>query len=161
MGKTLTGRHVFLLTLAFFSITLAVNGMLVAFAVGTFSGEDAKRSYLQGLHFNEALAARTAQRALAWEATVNVQRTAPDRVVIAYRLQRASGQPVTGVRLKGTLQLPATSDADRTFTFLEVAPGAYRAEISAVRAAYWDLVVTGSRPDIDTAFETRNRLWIP
>lgn len=159
MFQRITGRDVLLILIAFFGITIAVNVAMATFAVRTFSGEDAPRSYMIGLHYNEMLAARAAQRTIDWSADLTAARMADGSVIIAVDLRDDRAKAVTGLALEGVLRLPATSREDHALTFGEVAPGRYEAHIATLHPAYWDLIVTTAGSD-RRPFEARNRIWI-
>ena len=162
--KRLTGRHVFLLLLGFFGMTIAVNVAMSIWAVRTFSGEVATNSYLRGLHYNDTLAARQMQQAEGWHAVITALRDPHGAARLLLILSGRDGQPVRGLTLEGVLSLPATEHEDKRFVLHESAPGRYEASLAPVRAAVWDVDIETPSPgenDEDTPrFETRNRLWI-
>jgi len=162
--KRLTGKHVLLLLFAFFGVTIAVNVAMATWAVRTFSGEVASNSYLRGLHYNDTLAARQHQRIEGWHAALSASRTSGRTTRLRLSISGKDGQPVHGLKLEGVLRLPATEREDRQFVLTETAPGHYEADLSAIRAATWDVDIETPSPgknDEDTPrFETRNRLWI-
>jgi nitrogen fixation protein FixH len=126
----------------------------------SFSGEEASRSYALGLHYNDTLAERAAQRAAGWRAKLETSRAADGTAVFDLLLQGKNGEPVQGLVLAGALRLPATARDDRILAFAEIAPGRYEARIENLVSAHWDLVVTGRAPRGTTVFEAKNRLWI-
>ena len=54
----------------FFGVVLAVNGVMLTYALGTFNGLSVDGAYDRGLAYNEALAEYQAQRALGWDLDV-------------------------------------------------------------------------------------------
>ncbi|MEO1305623.1 MAG: FixH family protein, partial [Pseudomonadota bacterium] len=71
--KTLKGWHVLLIMLGFFGIMFAVNGVFLYHAITSFPGEDIKKSYVQGLNYNDTLAVRAAQAELGWQAEAGLE----------------------------------------------------------------------------------------
>ena len=65
-GRELKGWHVLLIMLAFFGVMFSGNGVFLFHAITSFPGEDVKKSYVQGLSFNDTLADRAAQAELGW-----------------------------------------------------------------------------------------------
>lgn len=152
-GKPLTGRHVLLMIVGFFAVTITVNTIFITQAFRTFRGEDVPRSYMQGLSYNETLAARAAQADAGWAATTDVGREHA-QIDIA----DANGLPVTGLDLSGRLRHPADANRDVVLDFSEDAPGHYRADFVAAPGS-WHLVVMsddGSSPP----FEIDRPLWL-
>jgi nitrogen fixation protein FixH len=160
MFARVTGKHVLIALVGFFGITFCVNGFLIASALRSFSGEDASRSYALGLHYNDALAARAAQRAAGWRARLETYRVADGTAVLDLTLEDKNGKPVEGLALDGALRLPATARDDRILAFAEIGPGRYEARIANLEPAHWDLVVSGRAPRGPAVFEAKNRLWI-
>lgn len=161
MFERITGKHVLLVMLVFFGITFVVNALLVTSALRSFSGEVASRSYVHGLRYNDTLAARAAQRAAGWHATVDAHRAVDGTVFVALAVSDRNARPVERLVLEGILRLPATERADRKLVFAETRPGRYEARVSDLAPAYWDLAITGQAADSTAIFESRNRLWIP
>ena len=54
----LKGWHVLLILMAFFGVMFSVNGVFLYHAITSFPGEDVKKSYVQGLNYNDTLAVR-------------------------------------------------------------------------------------------------------
>ncbi len=67
-GFRITGWHVLAGMILFFSTIIAVNAVFISLAVQSFPGEDQRRSYVQGLEYNDVIAQRRAQAALGWTA---------------------------------------------------------------------------------------------
>ena len=62
----LTGVHVLTAILAFFAVIIFVNAIFLTLALRSYPGEHEAKSYMQGLNYNERLAARERQAALGW-----------------------------------------------------------------------------------------------
>ncbi len=150
-GFTIKGWHVLVGMVAFFGVIFTVNGIFISNALRTFPGEETRRSYVQGLEYNQVIEARRAQAELGWSASANL---AEDRVLIEVR--DADGAPVTGLRLVGELQHPANMSADRALVFTEVRDGVYAAGAGELPDGRWTLA---ARADGDTPFELETQLW--
>lgn len=146
------GWHVLAAILAFFGAVIAVNATFVVLAVGSFPGEDVRRSYLQGLRYNETLAERRAQTALGWRATADlVPRANAGAVEIA--LHDASGAPIDGASIEAALERPTRAALDRTLTFASIGEGRYVAPVDALEDGRWRLRARAARADEAIAFE--------
>ena len=133
-GWTLKGWHVLVAMVAFFAVIISVNAVFITLALGSFPGEDTRRSYVQGLAYNDVLEERRAQAELGWSASANLT---ADRVLVEVR--DAGDAPVQGLRLTGTLRHPADMELDRALTFTEVRAGVYAAGIADLPAGQWRL----------------------
>ena len=151
-GFRITGWHVLAGMIMFFATIIAVNTVFISLAVRSFPGEDQRRSYVQGLEYNDVIAQRRAQAALGWTAAVNL---ADDRVLI--RVADAEDQPVMGLELTGALRHPANTDLDHTLAFTEARPGVYSAPVEAVTEGNWTL--HAEAVDADTPFVLERELW--
>ncbi len=133
-GFKINGWHVLAGMVAFFAIIIGVNIVFITVALDTFPGEDTRRSYVQGLAYNEVLEERAAQAALGWSASANLT---ADRVLVEVR--DADGAPVRSLRLTGTLRHPANMQLDRDLAFTEVRSGVYAAGVADLPEGRWEL----------------------
>lgn len=150
-GYRVKGWHVLAIIVSFFGVVFTVNAIFITTALNTFPGEETRRSYVQGRDYNQVVDARRAQEALGWSATANLTE---ERVLIDVR--DADGQPVTGLRLEGVLQHPASMSYDRDLVFTEVRGGVYAAGVGDLPEGRWTLSAqaTGDQP-----FALETRLW--
>lgn len=133
-GFRIKGWHVLAAMVAFFTVIISVNVVFITLALDSFPGEDTRRSYVQGLAYNEVLEERQAQAALGWRASANLT---AQRVLVEVR--DAEGAPVEALRLAGSLRHPADMDLDRPLTFTEVRPGVYAAGVADLPEGRWEL----------------------
>lgn len=63
MVRELTGKHVLLMVVSFFTVITAVNIFMASQAIGTFPGVEAKNTYYASQNFD---ASRKKQEALGW-----------------------------------------------------------------------------------------------
>lgn len=132
--KKLTGRHVLLMLIGFFGVMLIANVAFVTVAVRSFPGESQKKSYLQGLHYNQTLAERAVQKALGWRAEI----TRVENDLIEVRLF-AGGNALTDLTVTGELRRPASAGSDHALAFHEISPGVYRATPALLTSGAWDI----------------------
>lgn len=133
---TLTGRHVLIGLLAFFGAVIAVNVVFAVAAVRSFPGEDVRRSYLQGLAYNDTLADRRAQAELGWQAAASLRR-ADEGAVLEVSLRTRGGAPLNGAALSGELRRPTTARFDRELAFAPIGEGRYVAALGALPTGRW------------------------
>jgi nitrogen fixation protein FixH len=148
----LTGWHVLAMFLSLFGVMLAVNILFVVLALRTFSGET-DHAYINGLKFNETLAAKARQAELGWTMTLGLQRPASGDAVLEARLTDRSGAPLTGVEMAGTLGRTTGTQEDRMLRFDETAPGIYRAQVPNLHPGRWRFAASAKRagaPEFET-----------
>lgn len=134
-GFRLTGRKVLLIAAGWFGVVLAANGIMMTYAVGTFSGLVVDNPYraAQGMD-----AQMRTQRAQGWRPSAEWR---DDR--LAVRVLDAQGAPIPGLEVSAVVGRPATMTFDRNVIFvpdgpahvapLDLDPGLWRVEITALR----------------------------
>ncbi len=151
------GWHVFAALALFFGAVIAVNVAFAVVAVGSFPGEVVRRSYVQGLHFNETLAERRAQAQLGWRARAGF--LAPsDGAAIEVSLVDAAGAPIDA-SIAATLERPADSRFDRALNFERRGPGIYVADVGALAAGVWRLRARAEDAHADALSFEAELLW--
>lgn len=150
-GFTLKGWHVLAALIGFFCVIAAVNAVFITLAVTTFRGEDERRSYVQGLAYNDVLEARRLQAELGWDAAVNI---AAGQVLLA--VTDASGEPVRGLDFDARLRHPADTSLDRELAFAEVRPGVYAAD-AAIPNGRW---ILSASHDGAPPFSLEHEIWL-
>jgi nitrogen fixation protein FixH len=140
----LTGWHVLAGLVAFFGVTAAVDGLMVADAYRTYPGEVSSNPYEDGLAWDTELDQQRAQRALGWRMTAGV--TSDGRIELT--AHDRDGAPVELPRIEARLERPATEQGRRQLRFVKAGPGVYDAR-GANPTGAWDLRLT--------AFDARGR----
>lgn len=132
------GKHVLASLLLFFAAIVAINIAFAVAAVQTFPGEDERRSYTQGLRYNDVLAERRAQAELGWRAYGALEASA-DGPLLTVDLRDRNGRPVEGATLSGVLRWAPSESGDRALEFTARGNGRYVARVAALDAGRWDL----------------------
>ncbi len=132
------GWHVLAMLLAFFGAVIAVNVGFAIVAVRSFPGEDVRRSYLQGLQYNDTLATRRAQAALGWRASAALNANAR-AILVEVNLTARDGRPLANLVLDGALQRRTDARLDRDLAFEQIAPGHYVARVDGLPPGAWRL----------------------
>lgn len=152
----LRGWHVLAAFLAFFGAVIAVNVVFAVYAVQSFPGEDVRRSYLQGLQYNDTLAERREQAALGWQASAAL-RDHDGGAVVEVTLSTRDGAPIDGATLVGDLQWPAASQFDHNLAFEPAGDGRYLARVGELRGGRWRLRASAERGGDALDFESELR----
>lgn len=134
----ITGWHVLGAMVAFFGTIIVANAIFITAAVRSFPGESQKKSYVQGLRYNDVLAERAAQEALGWRAEVVLAERRRTGGEIALRLYGEDGRALENLSVSGELNRPAHDHEDRALRF-EDWGGVYRASVEALAPGAWDL----------------------
>ena len=132
----LTGWHVLAMFGGLFSIMLAVNILFVVLALKTFSGET-DHAYINGLKFNETLAANARQAELGWTMSLGLERPTGGGAILEARLTDRNNQALRGALISGTIGRTTDANEDQALRFTETAPGIYRAVIHQIRPGRW------------------------
>ena len=139
-GFRINGWHVLSMVVGFFTVVIAVDVGFAVMAYRTFPGEVSVTPYEDGLVYNKTLAQQAAQAKLGWRASAEAR---PDAVVLT--LLDREGRPVTGLRVAGKLERPATETGRVSTTFHETSPGRDEARVGGERGA-WDLIAEARDP---------------
>jgi nitrogen fixation protein FixH len=148
---TIKGWYVLAGMIAFFAVIISVNVVFITLALRSFPGEETRRSYVQGLAYNDVIAEREAQAALGWTASANLTQTQ-----VLVRITDSGGAPVSALALVGVLQHPADMDLDRALAFEELRPGVYAADAQGVAEGQWRLTAEAGG---ETPFVLERALW--
>lgn len=155
---TLKGWHVFAMFGALFGVMLAVNMTFVVLALKTFSGET-DHAYINGLKFNETLAAHARQSELGWKLTLSMQRPTGGGAVFDAHLTNKQGAPLSGANMTGFVGRTTGTGEDHSLSFQETLPGTYRSVVPELGPGRWHFSasarVAGAPP-----FETETTLSI-
>lgn len=133
-GGGLTGLHVLFIMLGFFGIIFAVNGVFLYNAITSFPGEDTKKSYLQGLSYNDTLATRSAQADLGWTAAAGL-----DGDALSFSLTGRDGHALSGRRVMAHARRAVKKGEDTTLILDAVGAGRYEASFADFEPGRWDI----------------------
>lgn len=115
-------------------VVIAVNTVMVTYAISSFSGLAVSKPYEQGVHYNDVLAVQHGQDALGWRPSVSVE---GGQLVL--RLQDRDGNPLQGVGITGRLERPVSNDAPIPLGFTAMGEGRYVAQLNVPHPGQWDL----------------------
>jgi nitrogen fixation protein FixH len=149
--RKLTGRHVLLMVVGFFSVLILVNGIFIYQAVDTFRGEDVERSYRQGLDYNQTINARRAQAQLGWIADIDTlhEVRSSDERELRINIRRKSGPSVAYDEMTGLLRHPVDTTLDIPLTFQGTNASVARASVPSGR---WVFIGTAFKGDVTFTF---------
>jgi nitrogen fixation protein FixH len=142
----------FLLGLA---IVVAVNLILVWFAVRTFPGVTTRNAYEEGRRYGRVLEADAARAAMGWNAEARWLTSG----AIEVRYRDHTGQPVTGLSPQAVATRPVGDQVRVVLSLQAVMPGVYRASVVLPHRGQWDVrVIASEQPQ---AHQFTKRVTVP
>lgn len=138
-ARRFTGRHMWLIMIAFFGTVIAVNVTMAMFATGTFGGTVVDNSYVASQKFNGWLEEARAQEKLGWSLGLTMADDRHPMIVAA-----AGETPLAGAVITATAKHPVGRAPDIALAFAEVAPGQFRAT-QPLPAGRWNIHMEAAR----------------
>ena len=133
---------------AFFGVVFAANGVMIWYAVTTFTGLETTSAYEKGLAYNETLDIVRRQERLGWTTKARLD---PKNLVLD--VADAGGAPLGGAIVTARLVRPADGSLDRTVILTETAPGRYEGPFDLPAKGLW-LVRSEVRAQDEVYFAT-------
>ena len=124
-GKPLTARRVLVWFLGFFFVVFGANLTMSWFAVTTFSGVETRDAYARGRDFNVQIAAAEEQRALGWNAAVEVENLSSNEVLLVLTMKDRDGDPLEAMAIEGFLVRRVHDGVDQKVVFAALGNGKY------------------------------------
>ena len=143
---------------AFFAVVAAVNGVMIAFALETFTGVTTEHPYEEGVAYNATIAAARAQEKLGWQVAIDFAAPDRDHARLAVTLRGRDGAPLTGAALSARFVRPTSEGFDSTATLRESGAGRYEAEPRLALPGQWDLVVTATHDN--ASYQKTQRVFV-
>lgn len=130
------------LFVAGFALVVAVNAIMVWFAVGSFAGLYTQKPRDRGLHYNEVIAEQQRRDALGWRVEA---RWRPDAGRLEIDLFDAAGRPLAPTRLSAELVRPVEKRAPLGVTLEATDIGRFAGRVNLPERGNWDLDVVVER----------------
>jgi len=153
----LKGWHVLAMLLGFFALIASVNAIFITLAMQSFPGEEEKKSYVQGLQYNDRLEERNAQAELGWTVELTEVLLVDGLATIDLTFKNAAGTSISGLDVSGRIAHPVRDDYDQQLDFLPMGEGVYRAQVSGLNSGLWKLKAQ-ARNDMDEIFNLETKL---
>ena len=139
-------------------LVVAVNGVMIRLAIGTFSGVTVERPYERGIAYNEIIAAQKRQDLLGWTAEATLRPVA-DGTEVRLRLAGRDGEPLGEVALAAHIERPLEPASRIELEFRREGRGVHVARPVGLRPGQWDLTIDARRPE--GRLHLRNRMTVP
>ena len=132
------GAYVPWLFVAGFGVVIAVNAVMIWFAVSSFSGLYSSDPREQGLHYNDVLARERQRDALGWKVDL-AWHASGSRLEID--LRDATGQPLVGALVTVNFVRPVEKRAPISVALQPVDLGRFAARVDLPEQGNWDVDV--------------------
>lgn len=145
------------------AVVVAVNLVLVYFAVSTFTGLETTDHYRKGLAYNQALAAAAQQAERGWTMALALS-AAPQPEggrggELAVDFADRSGQPLADLVVTATLIRPTQAGFDVSAPLVHRGGGRYAAPVTVALPGQWDARILARRGG--EAFQETRRILVP
>ena len=148
-------------------VVIAVNAVMIALAVDTFSGLETDDAYRKGIQYNKTIAAAEAQAARGWQMTLVVEpRPAGEAAASGGRtadmvatFTDRDGYPLHGLEVEAHLIRPTSAGHDSSVTLTEQAEGRYATTLAIPLPGQWDVRVHARRDD--ATYQATHRIILP
>jgi nitrogen fixation protein FixH len=138
--RPLTGRKFLAILVGCFAVVVAVNALMVWYALTSWTGLVSDSAYEDGLAYDQMLAEGKAEAALGWKAAIAYDNSGR----LTVQLTDRQGRPLGGFRLVAQFLRPTSEGHDRSLRLTEVSPGSYAGELALPLPGQWDVRVTVS-----------------
>ncbi|MFB9262355.1 FixH family protein [Bradyrhizobium erythrophlei] len=156
-ARPITGRFVFIATVAFFAVVIGVNMVMMRLAITTLPGTEVDSAYSASLAYQREIVAARQQNERDWQVEAHIERRPDGAATLAIEARDHAGAPLAGMNFIARLERPIDRRADRTIDVAEAGRGSYRGSAEGVAAGQWDLVIEGDAEG-RRMFVSKNRI---
>ena len=143
----------------FFLVVLLANGIMAAFAFGTWSGLSTQGAYEKGLAYNETLQDRARQAALGWRVAMDLEQDV-DRPKLVAVLHDSKGAPLWADSVTAKVIRPTQAGHDFEVILEDQGAGRFSVPIELSLPGIWDVALTVTKGDDELA-SSRRLVWKP
>ena len=123
------------LFVAGFAIVIAVNGIMMWLAIGSFSGLYSDHARERGVHYNQVMAEQRSRDALGWTVVPSWQ---ADGGVLGIKVSDAAGRPLPGAVASIELIRPAERRAPIDVALSDLGDGRFAGRVALPERGNWD-----------------------
>lgn len=144
--KPITGKYVFCWLAGFFAVIIAVNATMATLALTTFNGLTSDTAYVDGLSYNDTLAAIEAQKARGWIVQTGIERPGDQQVIVTASYEDAAGRPINRLDVTAEFVRPVMQGSDFAVPLTQSGAGLYRVTAGVPLAGQWDIHIVARQP---------------
>lgn len=152
------GWYIPWLFVAGFAVVIAVNGVMLHFALSTWTGVQTEQHFLKGIHYNEDLAGARAQAERGWKVGLDFTGTDPLKGLVAVTLHDKSGNLLKDAKVRVTFIRPTSEGHDLTLELPYLGEGRYAAPVTLTLPGQWDMRLVVDHPSGD--YQDQKRIWV-
>lgn len=130
----------------FFLVVFGANGIMLYFALDSWTGLSTENAFQQGLNYNDRIAERDHQAALGWQVSFDAVPDRPGHVVFDMRVDDDRGVPITAAAVAVSLTRPTHEGYDTTATLTHMGGGNYVGEADLSLPGQWQVELVIDEP---------------
>lgn len=112
----------------FFAVVFGANGIMLFFALDSWTGLSTENAFQRGLAYNEQIAERDRQAELGWQVSFKATADRPGHMVFDMQVGDDRGVPVAAAAVAVSLTRPTHEGHDSTATLAHMGSGHYVGE---------------------------------
>ena len=149
---------------AFFLVVFTANGIMVYFALSSWTGLHGEKQYIRGLAYNETLDDVARQKAMGWKADLSLaprRQGVDDRAAYTLQVDLSDAQSigVSGASMKASFVRPTHDGYDFEVDLRDMGQGHYQGIVVAPLPGQWDVYVTAEHRS--GAYRLTKRVVVP
>ncbi len=152
--REFTGKHLFLILLAFFGVIISVNVTMATLANRTWSGLVVPNSYVESQKFNDHFDAARARAALGWSSEMDFAAGQ-----FSYKITNREGQAVRLLDVAVEFRRPVQEAKDRHVALLPAGEGKFSGELS-LDDGQWIVDVSAVAPGLSEQWRDMKRIFV-
>ncbi|MCW9040013.1 MAG: FixH family protein [Rhodospirillales bacterium] len=149
------------------TIVVVVNGIMIYFALSTFTGLETKNYYEKGLAYNTNIEAARLQAAMGWQASVAYLPSSDATVatpearegLLEVTFRDRGSNPISGLKVDAKILRPTIEGFDQEVTFAERGEGRYGVVLKLPQAGQWEVRVVARGGEMP--YQHSQRIVIP
>jgi len=141
-----SGHWVPWIFVAFFAVVFAVNGIMLFFALDSWTGLSTENAFQQGLAYNQKIDERDRQAALGWRVSFDATPDQAGHVVFELQVDDDRGLPVTAASVAVSMTRPTHEGYDLSATLSHRGRGNYTGEADLPLSGQWQLELVIDEP---------------
>ena len=130
----------------FFAVIFLANGIMLYYALDSWTGLSNDNAFQEGLAYNERLAERERQAALGWQVSFDAVADRPGHLVFDLRIEDDRGAPVSAAAVSVALTRPTHEGHDFTAALSHRGRGHYVGEADLPLPGQWQVEVLVDEP---------------
>lgn len=144
-------------------LVIVVNGIMVAFALSSWTGLESPDYYVRGLEYNENLAGARTQAKLGWKTTFAIKEvsaagdTRNARISVVFTDH--DGKPLNDLDVRTVILRPTSEGHDQQLALTAAGDGVYKAAVAFPLPGLWNVRIHAYRGDI--VFQESHRVELP